>query len=137
MNINNLNLQSTVSSVAQRSAASQLEVTQPSSQKTNGLTTSPNQKVDSIASEKLQQQVGQVNEQLAKLGQGISFSIDDSTKTSVVKLIDKDTKEVIKQFPSEQSLKIMQNIQDFLGSAQQSNVAGKGSLTGALFSEII
>lgn len=36
----------------------------------------------------------------------IEFAIDDSTKKMVMKLIDENTKEVVKQFPSEISLHI-------------------------------
>ena len=79
----------------------------------------------------------QLNKQLERVGQSLSFTVDESTQSSVVKIIDKTTDEVIKQFPTEGALKVMKNIQNYLESVQQSGVSGKEGLTGALFNEII
>ncbi|MDG6777623.1 flagellar protein FlaG [Thiomicrorhabdus sp. zzn3] len=78
-----------------------------------------------------------LNQQLTQMGQSLAFSIDESTSSSVVKVIDKTTDEVIRQFPTEGSLKIMHNIQNYLNSVQQSGSSAKESLTGTLFNEII
>lgn len=43
---------------------------------------------------------------LAQNNLAIEFSIDEQTKKMVMKLIDDETKEVVKQFPSEVSLQI-------------------------------
>lgn len=83
------------------------------------------------------QQVEQVNTRLEQLGLGIAFSVDENTQSSVVKVIDKTTDEVIKQFPNEGSLRMMKNIQDYLESVQQSGSPSKEGLTGVLFNEII
>lgn len=82
-------------------------------------------------------QAEQLNKQLERIGQSISFSVDESTQSSVVKIVDKTTDEVIKQFPTEGALKVMKNIQNYLESVQQSGQPGKEGLTGALFNEII
>ena len=82
-------------------------------------------------------QAEQLNKQMERIGQSLSFSVDESTQSSVVKIIDKTTDEVIKQFPTEGALKVMKNIQNYLESVQQSGVSGKEGLTGALFNEII
>jgi len=82
-------------------------------------------------------QAEQLNKQLERIGQSLSFSVDESTQSSVVKIIDKTTDEVIKQFPTEGALKVMKNIQNYLESVQQSGQPAKEGLTGALFSEII
>jgi flagellar protein FlaG len=85
----------------------------------------------------IQQQVEQVNSKLEQLGMGVSFSIDESSQSTVIKVIDRSTDEIIKQFPNEDSLKRMQHIQSYLDSVQQNGMNNKENLTGTLFSEII
>ena len=92
------------------------------------------QKVDA---KELQQQVEQVNSRLEQLGMGVSFSIDESSQSPVIKVIDRSTDEVIKQFPNEESLKRMEQIQSYLDSVQQNGMDNKENLTGVLFNEII
>ncbi len=88
-------------------------------------------------SNEIQEQVGKVNSRLEQLGMGVSFSVDTTTQSSVIKVIDRVTDEVIKQFPNEGSLERMQHIQSYLDSVQQSGNANKENLTGVLFNEII
>ena len=83
------------------------------------------------------EQVAQVNSRLEQLGMGIAFSVDESTQSSVIKVIDKATDEVIKQYPNEGSLEMMKNIQSYLESVQKSGAPNKEGLTGSLISEII
>jgi flagellar protein FlaG len=45
----------------------------------------------------------------------VKFSIDDASGLSVVKVIDTETKKVIRQFPSEQSLEISKNLHSLKG----------------------
>lgn len=87
--------------------------------------------------EMLQKQVEQVNSKLVQLGLGVTFTVDENTQSSVVKVIDKATDEVVKQYPNEESLKMMKNIQNYLDSVQQSGLSNKEGLTGTLFNEII
>ncbi len=98
---------------------------------------SPTLKAQPEAKEAMQVQVEQVNSRLEQLGVGVAFSVDESTQSSVIQVIDKTTDEVIKQFPNEGSLKIMKNIQDYLNSVQQSSLSTKEGLTGVLLNEII
>ncbi len=98
---------------------------------------SPNLMTQQETKELLQTQVDNVNSKLNQLGVGLAFSVDESTQSSVVQVIDKTTDEIIKQYPNEGSLKIMKNIQDYLNSVQQSSLSAKEGLTGVLFNEII
>ena len=98
---------------------------------------SPNVKAPQDKDQAIQDQVEQVNSQLGQLGLGLTFSVDENTQSSVVKVIDKTTDEIIKQYPNEDSLKMMKNIQDYLNSVQQSSSTTKEGLTGVLFNEII
>jgi flagellar protein FlaG len=52
----------------------------------------------------------------------IEFSIDDNTKKMVMKLIDEDTKEIVKQFPSEISLHIARILSSSLKAGNITNV---------------
>jgi len=49
------------------------------------------------------------------MNRSIRFSIDDSSKDVVVKVVDKDTGEVIKQFPPEQVLKLRERLSEMSG----------------------
>jgi flagellar protein FlaG len=50
--------------------------------------------------------IGAVNLMLDPLERGLQFSVDESTGTTVVKLIDKETNEVLRQIPSKEMLSI-------------------------------
>ncbi|MGI4841988.1 MAG: flagellar protein FlaG [Janthinobacterium lividum] len=52
------------------------------------------------------QAVDSINQAMKSLSNRIEFSIDDDSKRQVVKVIDPDTKEVIRQMPSEEALAI-------------------------------
>lgn len=82
-------------------------------------------------------EIDELNLKLAGLGQGVAFSYDESTKVSVVKLVDKTTDEVLKQFPSEDALRIIRNIQNYLSENGQNPGQDNKGLTGAIFNEII
>ncbi len=66
---------------------------------------------------------GEIKHFLAQNHLAIEFSIDEQTKKMVMKLIDDETKEVVKQFPSEVSLQIARML--------TSNSEG-GSITNAI-----
>jgi flagellar protein FlaG len=46
----------------------------------------------------------------------LNFSIDDATKSLVVKVIDSETEKVIRQIPPEEILAIRARIQELLGA---------------------
>lgn len=80
-----------------------------------------------------------MNNQLEVAGTGLAFSVDEATSSSIIKVVEKETGDVVKQFPSEDSLKIMKNIQAYLNevNSQQQGSFKKEELTGILFNEII
>lgn len=83
------------------------------------------------------EKVAQVNSRLEQLGVGLAFHVDESTQSSVVKIVDRTNDEVIKQYPNEESLKMMKHIQSYLESVQKSGILNKEGLTGVLLNEII
>lgn len=58
----------------------------------------------------IQQAVDVLNQAVALEQRSLSFSIDDASGRSVIKVIDFETDELIKQIPSEELLKVAQDI---------------------------
>ncbi|MFT4174444.1 MAG: flagellar protein FlaG [Rhodocyclaceae bacterium] len=56
--------------------------------------------------EALTQAVSDVRKNLEMVARNLQFSIDDETGQTVVKVIDSDTREVIRQIPSEELLEL-------------------------------
>jgi flagellar protein FlaG len=78
------------------------------------------QPVAEISKEELQQAVDVVNQAVALEQRSLSFSIDDVSGRSVIKVVDFETDELIKQIPSEELLKVAQDIkrlQDEMGQS--------------------
>ncbi len=69
-------------------------------------------KFDSLVMDSLAKQL---NEDLKVFNTRVSFSIDDKTKKTVVKIIDSSNNEVIKQVPPDYLLKVSQRISELLG----------------------
>lgn len=66
--------------------------------------------VTEVSNTELQQAVDVVNQAVALEQRSLSFSIDDVSGRSVIKVIDYETDELIKQIPSEELLKVAQDI---------------------------
>jgi flagellar protein FlaG len=62
-----------------------------------------------------QELVGQLNDELKIFNTRIAFSIDEKTKKTVVKIIDENKNEVIRQVPPDYLLKISERISELLG----------------------
>ncbi|GAB4115201.1 MAG: hypothetical protein Fur0026_00700 [Sideroxydans sp.] len=60
---------------------------------------------------KLQGLVDNINHSLKQANKNLEFTIDTDTKKSIVKLVDTETGEVIRQFPSEETLAISKAIE--------------------------
>ncbi len=61
----------------------------------------------------LQNVVDSINKALQQSNKNLEFTVDESTKKSVVKLVDTETGDVIRQFPSEEALAISRSIDRF------------------------
>ncbi len=59
-----------------------------------------------VDSEKLQETVREMNAKVQNLRRNLQFSIDDASGRSVVRVIDAETDEVIRQIPSEEILNL-------------------------------
>lgn len=84
-----------------------------------GNTEAPSQNQESIQlkpkEEQLQQALDRVKDGFEKVNIGFEYFIDEKTNREVVKVIDKDTEEVIRQFPPEEILNMLQKMYEMLG----------------------
>ena len=74
---------------------------------------SQNGEGEQTASEQLKQAVSQANKKLQS--SEMQFSIHEATKRITLKIIDKDTKEVIKEFPPEKNLDMIAKVWELAG----------------------
>lgn len=67
--------------------------------------------------EQLKSTVAQMNQLVQNMphGTNLEFTVDDDTKINVIKVVDKTTNEVIRQFPSEELLSIAKAIDRLQG----------------------
>ena len=63
-----------------------------------------------ISDAELRRAVEVVNQAVALEQRSLSFSIDDASGRSVIKVVDFETEELIKQIPTEELLKVAQDI---------------------------
>ena len=69
----------------------------------------------SVDAEKLQAVVEKMNELMQNTNRSVKFSVDDSTERVVVKVLDLETDEVIRQIPSEETLKFSEFLEGMVG----------------------
>lgn len=62
------------------------------------------------SAEQLSNMVSNINSALKQAGSSLEFSVDASTKKTVIKLLDTETGDLIRQFPSEEMLAISRSI---------------------------
>jgi uncharacterized FlaG/YvyC family protein len=56
-----------------------------------------------------------INDQLKSMNRSIRFSIDESLKDIVVKIVDKDSGEVIRQIPPDEVLRLREHFKEMVG----------------------
>ena len=68
-----------------------------------------------ISAQEMESKIAQLNEALASRNQAVVFSTDALTGKDVVRVSNKSTGELIRQMPSAEALKAMQNIDTMIG----------------------
>ena len=63
----------------------------------------------------LRDKVAQLNDYMQNLNRSLQFSVDENSGDTVVKVIDSDTEEVVRQIPSEAILKIRNAVAEYRG----------------------
>lgn len=66
------------------------------------------------SAQQIKNAVSNINQAMQKANMNMELSIDSSTKKPVVKMMDAETGELIRQFPSEEVLAIASSIDQFL-----------------------
>lgn len=72
--------------------------------------------------ETLDEVVSGLNEMVQNLHRNLQFSVDDDSGETVIKVVDRETKEVVRQIPSEEVVRLRQRMQDAAGVLFQSAV---------------
>ncbi len=79
-------------------------------------TTNAVQQADAAASmDEVKQAVQDINKSLQSLSQGLEFSVDTDSKEVIIKVVDQQTKEVLRQMPSKEALEIAKALDQVLG----------------------
>ena len=68
-----------------------------------------------VSSEELQQAVAQLNESVQQIQRDLLFSVDDSSGRTIVRVVNTETEEVVRQMPTEEVLRISRNLKDQVG----------------------
>jgi len=64
------------------------------------------------SAEEIRRDIEAINEQLTVLNQSLQFSIDAETRDVVVKIVDKDSGEVVKQIPPEEVMNLRKRLRE-------------------------
>jgi len=78
------------------------------------------QKEDSL--EALQEKVSQLNEHMQSLNRSLQFSIDETSGDTVVKVIDAETKELVRQIPSQDVIDARNAVAEYRGILLETKV---------------
>jgi len=65
------------------------------------------------SSDHLQSVADKINQAMQQSNRSLEFAVDTSTKKPIVKLIDSETGDLIRQFPSEEMLAISRSLEQF------------------------
>lgn len=101
-----------------RSSSATSQTTQPSVNRQNVAAVSGNYVPPQAAQyekpnlEQLTEAVEQLNDHLQTIDRDLQFSIDDASGHTVVKVINSETDEIIRQMPSEEVLRISQSVKE-------------------------
>ncbi len=100
----------------------------------NNLDASPAQEQPTESNSRMEMSnaVRSLNESVQNIQRGIEFSIDEESGRSVVKVVDRETGEVIRQLPSEDALAVSRQIKEFVESRQHAGVDSNGQADEAL-----
>ena len=105
---------SSSSSVAKTENVSQVQTRQNIAAE-QGKSLPPEAESEKISNEELQQAVTQLNDRIQQVQRDLLFSVDDSSGRTVVRVVNTETDEVVRQMPTEEALRISRNIQDQVG----------------------
>jgi flagellar protein FlaG len=117
MSVESVNASNVAASSVQTAATQQTQTkgVQPSEVNTQTApseSVQPSQKMDA---EEVQAMLDKMNEFMHNGQRNLNFSIDKDTDDMIVKVMDTQTQEVIRQFPSEETIKLAKHIEGMMG----------------------
>ena len=80
----------------------------------NGVILSPEQA--SLTSKQLEQVAQQLQDFVGEMNRGLEFLVDEDSGRDVIKVIDKNSGELVKQYPSEEVLTLVAKLSEMVGS---------------------
>ncbi|WP_035821335.1 flagellar protein FlaG [Janthinobacterium sp. RA13] len=83
---------------------------------TENATVAPQQASKEPSREQLDKAVSELNQSSQMKTQGLEFSIDEDSQRTVVKIIDQETKEVLRQIPTREALELSKTFDSAKGS---------------------
>ena len=102
------------SSVAKTANVSQAQARQNVAAE-EGKSLPPEVESGEVKKEELQQAVTQLNDRMQEVQRDLLFSVDDSSGQTVVRVVNAETDEVVRQMPTEEALRISRNLEDQVG----------------------
>ena len=115
MNIQSLNSNALAGAVAQMPQNTAPSTNATAAKPKQPTVSPPESPSEPVSREQLDQAVKATKDFVGTINSSLDFSVDEATGSVVVKVIDKDTKEVIRQFPSEEMLSIAKALDSIKG----------------------
>lgn len=79
----------------------------------------PPEQASQVSAEELQNVVKRLNEHVQNINRDLQFSVDEDSGRSVIRVVNAETQELVRQIPSEEVLRISRHIKE-----QTNDVAG-------------
>ncbi|MFA7553473.1 MAG: flagellar protein FlaG [Spongiibacteraceae bacterium] len=98
---------------AQETSSTAANAPKPDEAKPNSLA---EQQVAAPKPQELQSAVSKLNDYVQNVQRTLSFSIEEGTGSTVVKVYDSETEELIRQIPAEETIKLAASIEDYHAS---------------------
>ena len=114
MSVEAINNSSAINATQQAAGAQQQDAVKQS-QEVVQQTTQKAQEAQKLNAEEMQAIVDKLNEFMHNDQRNLNFSVDKDTDDVVVKVTDVETDEVIRQFPSEEAIKLAKSIEGLMG----------------------
>ena len=69
----------------------------------------------SISPEEIKKTVDELNKLSGSLNEKVQFSLDDATNRVIIKVMDRDTNEVISEIPGKYSIRLLEHFREHMG----------------------
>jgi len=70
---------------------------------------------EAVKSEDIKMAVSELNKLAGNFNEKVRFDLDDKTNRIIIKLINRDTNEVVSEIPSKYSIRLLEHFQEYMG----------------------